>query len=166
MHVIIAQLSSCAENPDLLNEDEVFEENSDRFEYVTDRHHDDYLEDVIDVREYLSPACADGTPPDTPVPAVTISRERIKNLFAPRWEVFVETASRLRDTTLEEFSTGSSSLDAAMYGLNDTYRFDGLYILERSGRCVPVSEWLRGIQAAGMPDTQTYYIHATYDAKQ
>jgi len=170
MNVVIAQLSANKAPRCHYDADDLFGDNQDSFyDGVEEHFDDDYNEDVRQIFEWLKPGLVnvgleevDGKK----IPWLELDTRNLKPIFQKHWEGFQEELQKLVAASSDDFSTGSTAIDSAMYALKQCYDFDWLYVFDTQTHCQTIADWLRCIQGHEQPFVQRYYIHATYSGDQ
>ena len=170
MHVTILQLTREKEAPYHGNEDEVFAMNEEHFpDGVTEHTGKDMLDDIYTLEDWLGRALVvKGTEKcgSKNVRWLEIDTHRLGPLFEPYFNDVQKAVADLAKMTLADFVSGNSAISDAMYKLKSAYSFDGIYIMDESGSCYAISEWLRDIQSGDAQRIQRFYVHAAYDGDQ
>jgi len=172
MHVTILELSLDGRPSYCTHtEDEVFAQNEDKFpDGVTEHFGYDRQDDIRTLVDWLGPAVVrHGTAAEDGrnMEWLEIDTHRLEPLFRPYFNEMREVAAKLAaDMTLANFSSRNPKMSDAIYRIRQAYEFDGIYILEASGECTPISNWLRNIQDEDLPDVRRYYVRSTYDGDQ
>ena len=171
MHVTILELSLDGKpSYSTYTEDDVFAQNEDKFpDGVTEHFGDDRREDIRTLVDWLGPAVVrhgTATEGGRDMEWFEVDTHRLEPLFKPYFDEMKDVAATLAGMTLKDFSSRSTKMSDAMYRIKQAYWFDGIYILETSGECTPISDWLRDIQDGDLPSVRRYYVRSTYDGDQ